>query len=65
MNYQIIKLQTVIKLSALSSASIYRLIKKGDFPKQIKLSERSSGWILSEVEQWLDNKINSRDGGEQ
>ena len=65
MNYQIIKLQTVIKLSALSSASIYRLIKKGDFPKQIKLSERSSGWLLNEVEQWLDNKINSRDGGEQ
>jgi prophage regulatory protein len=60
MDNQIIKLPAVIKLSALSSATIYRLIKKGEFPKQIKLSERSSGWLLSEVEQWLEEKINKR-----
>ena len=63
MNYQIIKLPDVIDLVSLSTASIYRLIKKGEFPKQIKLSERSSGWLLSEVEQWLDDKISTRDGG--
>jgi len=60
MNYQIIKKPTVIKLSTLSSATIYRLIKQGKFPKQIKLSERSSGWVLKEVEQWLEEKINKR-----
>ena len=60
MNNQIIKLPEVVKLSSLSSASIYRLIKKGEFPKQIKLSERSSGWLLSEVEQWIDDKANAR-----
>ena len=63
MDNQIIKLPAVIKLSALSSATIYRLIKKGEFPKQIKLSERSSGWLLSEVEQWLEEKINKRKEG--
>ena len=61
MDNQIIKLPAVIKLSALSSATIYRLIKKGEFPKQIKLSERSSGWLLSEVEQLLDSKVNARE----
>jgi len=64
MDNQIIKLPVVLKLSALSSATIYRLIKKGEFPKQLKLSE-SSGWLLSEVEQWLDDKANARDRGEQ
>jgi len=59
-------MQTIIKLSKLkdvvplSTASIYRLIKKGEFPKQIKLSERSSGWLLEEIEQWLENQINKR-----
>jgi len=59
-------MQTIIKLSKLkdvvplSTASIYRLIKKGEFPKQIKLSERSSGWLLEEIEQWLVNQINKR-----
>jgi len=62
MDNQIIKLPAVIKLSTLSSASIYRLIKKCEFPKQLKLSERSSGWLLSEVEQWLDDKANARGG---
>jgi len=61
MDNQIIKLPAVIKLSALSSATIYRLIKIGEFPKQIKLSERSSGWLLNEVEQWLDDKVNARE----
>ena len=65
MDNQIIKLPAVIKLSALSSATIYRLIKKGEFPKQLKLSERSSGWLLNEVEQWLNDKVNTRDRGEQ
>jgi prophage regulatory protein len=65
MDNQIIKLPAVLKLSALSSATIYRLIKKGEFPKQLKLSERSTGWLLSEVEQWLDDKANARDRGEQ
>jgi len=64
MNNQIIKLPEVVKLSSLSSASIYRLMKKGTFPKQIKLSVRSSGWLLSEIEEWIDNKINIRNGGE-
>jgi len=65
MNYRIIKLPDVADLVSLSTASIYRLMKKGEFPKQIKLAERSSGWLLSEVEGWLDNKINSRNGGDQ
>ena len=57
---KIIKLSKVKNKVPLSTASIYRLIKKGEFPKQIKLGERSSGWILEEVEQWLENRINKR-----
>ena len=61
---KIIKLTEVKKLTTLSSATIYRLISNGQFPRQIKLSERSSGWVLTEVLEWIDNKINQRDGGE-
>lgn len=57
---EIIKLSKVKGMVPLSAASIYRLIKKGEFPKQIKLGERSSGWILEEVEQWIENRINNR-----
>ena len=58
---RIIKINDVATMVALSKPSIYRLINEGKFPKQIKLSARSSGWLLSEVEQWLEERINSRE----
>jgi prophage regulatory protein len=59
-NKNIIKLYQVQELTTLSRATIYRLIKQGKFPKQIKLSERSSGWIETEVLDYLDNCIERR-----
>ena len=53
---QVIKLKTVIQLTSLSSATIYRLVKNGEFPKQLKLAERSSGWLLEEINDWLESK---------
>ena len=54
---QILKLFEVKKSTGLSGTSIYRLISKSKFPKQIKLSERSSGWLKSEVELWIEERI--------
>ena len=60
-NKNIIKLYQVQELTPLSRATIYRLIKEGKFPKQIKLSERSSGWIEQEVIDYINNCIQKRD----
>ena len=61
---QVIKLKTVIQLTSLSSATIYRLIKNEEFPKQLKLAERSSGWLLEEINDWLESKSTLRNGGQ-
>lgn len=62
---QILKLTDVKRITGLSGSSIYRAISTNKFPRQIKLSERSSGWIKSEVEQWLQERIEaSRNNGE-
>jgi len=60
---KVIKIAKVKEITALSAASIYRLMKKGAFPKQVKLAERSSGWFIEEIYDWLENKRNIRDGG--
>lgn len=57
MSKQISKLAEVKQITGLSGSSIYRLASKGEFPKPIKLAERSSGWIKSEVDQWLSGRI--------
>jgi len=59
----IAKLSQVKGVTPLSTSTIYRLMKKGEFPKQIKLSDRSSGWVLEEIEQWVEDKINERKEG--
>jgi len=58
--FTIIKLQKVMEITKLSRTTIYRLIQEGKFPKQIKLSERSSGWLESEVLAYLDECIKNR-----
>jgi prophage regulatory protein len=58
---KILKLKEVIQKTSLARASIYRLIAEGKFPKQIKLSERSAGWLESEINDWLTNRIAERD----
>ena len=61
---QVIKLKRVIALTSLSSATIYRLVKSGEFPKQLKLAERSSGWLLEEINDWVESKSTLRNGGQ-
>ena len=57
---KIIKINEVAKITTLSKASIYRLIKAGNLPKQVKLGERSSGWIESEIQDWVKQKMEAR-----
>lgn len=53
----IIRLPEVIKATGLSRSSIYKRISEGQFPKQISLGGRASGWIEAEVEEWIEQQI--------
>jgi predicted DNA-binding transcriptional regulator AlpA len=39
-------------------------MSEGEFPKQIKISERSSAWLLEEIYSWVEEKKDERDGGD-
>lgn len=51
-NVRFLRLKEVLAICGKSRSSVYDAIKKGDFPKPVKLSGRSSAWVASEVEQW-------------
>jgi prophage regulatory protein len=55
-----LRLKEVLAICGKSRSSVYEAIKKGDFPKPVKLSARSSAWIKSEVEQWAVDCIRAR-----
>lgn len=51
---RIIRIREVMALTGLSRSSIYLGIKQRTFPRQLKLSVRSSGWLRSEVIEWVN-----------
>lgn len=56
MNLRLIRLPQVKAMVGLGTTAIYDKIKKGDFPRQIKLG-RLSGWMESEVQDWISQQI--------
>lgn len=48
-----------------SRTNIYYLMKKGVFPQSIKLGGRAIGWLESEVNEWINDRVvRSRKGEE-
>ena len=58
---KLIRLDQVLEITTLSAPTIYRQIAKGQFPKQIKVSERSTRWSESEVLKYINDKFKSRE----
>ncbi|AJI95536.1 prophage CP4-57 regulatory family protein [Yersinia ruckeri] len=54
---QLIDMAFITELLKMTDKWVYKLIKDGIFPKPIKLG-RSSRWLKSEVETWLQERIN-------
>ena len=54
---EILRLPAVRGRVALSRTQIYELASRGQFPSPIKLSERASGWLASEIDAWLEQRI--------
>lgn len=56
LNDQFVDMKFITWLTGLTDKWFYRLIQDGLFPKPIKLG-RSSRWLRSEVETWLQQRI--------
>ena len=52
-----IRINTVKERTGLSRSTIYQFMKDGQFPKQIKLGARASGWLEAEVDDWLQERV--------
>ena len=58
---QLIDKKALVKLVQYSPQHIARLEKAGKFPKRIKLGQNRVAWLLSEIEDWIDERIIERD----
>ena len=52
-----LRLPHVLAKTGLSRTHTYRLIKQGEFPAPVKLSERVSVWNEADIDAWLNHKF--------
>jgi prophage regulatory protein len=55
-----LRLADVQRRVPFSRSTIYLMISRGEFPKQISLGARAVGWLKSEIDQWIESRIDER-----
>jgi prophage regulatory protein len=60
MQNNVLRLKHVITKTGLSKSTIYALLGEGKFPARIQLSSRSIGFLETEVDNWIAEKLSNR-----
>jgi prophage regulatory protein len=50
------RLDQVLKIVALGKTQLYALLAAGEFPKPIRIGQRSVRWHAGDVMAWIDKK---------
>lgn len=56
-NNRLIRRKEVQAKTGLGASSIYAMMKTGDFPQCLNLSERRVAWVESDIDKWIANRI--------
>ncbi|MFM0663333.1 helix-turn-helix transcriptional regulator [Paraburkholderia sediminicola] len=61
-NERLIRLTEVMNRTALTRATLYRLMDKSDFPKPVKITATAVAWPESSVNEWIAGRIEAAKG---
>jgi len=61
MSHEVIRLRETLRRTGLSRSTWLAGCKAGRYPRKIKLSARSVGWLASDIERFLAERIAARD----
>jgi prophage regulatory protein len=53
-----LRLPQVKLRTGLSRSTLYAKIQRGEFPAPINLGARAVGWVSSEIEDWIADRVN-------
>jgi len=57
----ILRTSEVTRTAGLSRATLYRKMAAGTFPRSIPLTDTAVGWLASEVNAWIAERVRARD----
>lgn len=56
-NNRLIRRKEVQDKTGLGASSIYAMMKTGDFPQCLNLSERRVAWIEADIDKWIAERV--------
>ena len=56
-NQRLIRRKEVQAKTGLGASSIYAMMKSGEFPQCLNLSERRVAWIESDIDKWIADRV--------
>ena len=59
---RLIRIGEVKRLTGLSTATLYRKISRREFPGPVQLGVAARAWPLSDVQNWIAERIEMRGG---
>ena len=54
MDQALLRLADVTRVVGVSRSTIYLMISRGEFPRPVKISARTSRWRASDIEKWVE-----------
>lgn len=59
MTNKMLRLRAVQDWTGLSRSTIYAMMQRGEFPKNITLGARAVGWLDADIQAWIDSRISA------
>ena len=60
MSESLLRVEDVVEKIGVSRTTLWRWSKDGSFPQRIQLGQNSSGYVASEVETWIQDRMDAR-----
>lgn len=57
---KLVRLKRVLEITGLSRTTIWRLERAGEFPKCLRITDKSVAWLESDIQDWIQSKIYMR-----
>ena len=56
----LLTISEVVKVTRLSKPTVYKMIRTGNFPKQLRIGTCKVAWLQSEVMAWIQARAEAR-----
>jgi len=57
---KLLTIREVVAATRLSKPTIYKMVRAGKFPRQVRLAEQRVAWLAAEIDGWIADQAAAR-----